>query len=543
MKELSLYKKRGIYSKNFLQTVLPVLFGVIVLMMLTYYKIKFGIRLMESDSASDILYAYLLSNENKFLLNNWYFSTELRIFDNELLFAILFRLFPQLDWWIVETIGTAIMNGIMGLASVLVAYKLQLGYKSLWMFGFTLLPYGISEYYYVLMHGCGYYSFAIIELYITLALFLTITNSKHKSQFIVSYVCYLGLSLLIGIQGVRLLANLYSPLLISGLIIFIYNNFYLSENNFTIKNIISNIKKDRLILASFSGTCMAVIGYATNFLILAKNYTWRQSNNLQWKEFSIEPIIAFVNDIISNWGYIGGGYLLSFSGFANLISLVISILVLFSLVSMCTKAEIFRKDRFIIIFFVIAFFIHLFIYIFLQKEYKARYMLPFFMLFPHVFILSIKEWQSSIRKIAISIFICCSIITSINVVYYWHLKGNHQNINVSEQKQMVEFLLNNNYEYGFATFWYCNSAIQLSNGRLDICPLQSINILKKQKWLCTNEDINYDWSDKIFLIVSNEQLKNEGIEWTQKSKLIWHSEGIYVFGYNSITELQNIMVE
>ena len=167
-------------------------------------------------------------------------------------------------------------------------------------------------------------------------------------------------------------------------------------------------------------------------------------------------------------------------------------------------------------------------------------MLPFFMLLPPIILLVTENWKKGIRKTVILIIAVSSIITSINVVHYWHLRGNHQDINISKQQEMADFLVNNGYEYGFATFWYCNSTIQLSNGKLDICPLKSTAKFEKYQWLCTKEEIDYKWSDKIFFIVSDEQLK-EGKEmaWNQKDKIIWHDGGIYVFGYDSVADLQN----
>lgn len=71
-------------KKNFIW---PVLFGMGVLGILTWYKLNFGMCLLESDSASDIVYAHLLSEEGSLVSDNWYFGAAIRILDNELLFA------------------------------------------------------------------------------------------------------------------------------------------------------------------------------------------------------------------------------------------------------------------------------------------------------------------------------------------------------------------------------------------------------------------------------------------------------------------------
>lgn len=164
---------------------LPVIFGIGILFILSYYKLRYGIQLIESDSASDIFYAYILSQENSLISKNWFFSTQLRLFDNELLFALLFKCFPEITWWQIEVLGTILMNGIMGCASVFLAYQLGFGCHSLWMFGLSLLPYGESQMYYTLMHGCGYYGYAITQVYIILGIYFAIINAKKSIILII----------------------------------------------------------------------------------------------------------------------------------------------------------------------------------------------------------------------------------------------------------------------------------------------------------------------------------------------------------------------
>ncbi len=525
-------------KKVFYEYLLPIIFGVCVLGFLTYYKFRFGIRLMESDSASDIFYAHLLATERNIISNNWYFSTELRFMDNELLFALLFRLFPKLSWWGIETLGTAIMNGCMGMASVILAYELKMGHKSLWMFGFSLLPYGINEYYYTLMHGCGYYVFCIIELFVALSLFLAIINCRVKHRFwsVGRVVCFLGISFLIGVQGIRLLANLYAPLLLSGVSVYLYG-IWQDEKECKCQDM---KQRKKIFVFASAGTCMALTGYVINKLVLSRIYTWTDNESLQWKYFSFEPVSTLINEILTNLGFMGGADLFSIGGFISLLGIAIFMICLFILVNGCKKGKIFQRDKFIVFFFVMALSIHLLIYIFLQKEYKARYMLPFFMLLPHVICLVLKDWRSNIRKIAVSILGICAVIVSINVAYYWHFRGNHQGIDIAKQKEMADFLVDNNYQYGFSTFWYCNSTIQLSNGKLEICPIFSTDVFDKFQWLCTKDEIDYAYSDKVFFIVSDPQLEAGNDKfWNQEEKIIWHDGGICVFVYSSVEELQN----
>lgn len=63
--------------------------------------------LLDSDMSSDLLLGYVLRKEHTLLSTNWFYSTELRVFHNHLVFAPLFFLFD--NWLQVRTIGTAII--------------------------------------------------------------------------------------------------------------------------------------------------------------------------------------------------------------------------------------------------------------------------------------------------------------------------------------------------------------------------------------------------------------------------------------------------
>ena len=60
--------------------------------------------LLDSDMASDMIYANLLAKEGAFFSPNWYYSSELRVFANHLSFTPLFLLTQ--DWRLVRGLGS-----------------------------------------------------------------------------------------------------------------------------------------------------------------------------------------------------------------------------------------------------------------------------------------------------------------------------------------------------------------------------------------------------------------------------------------------------
>ncbi len=517
---------------------LPVIFGIGILFILSYYKLRYGIQLIESDSASDIFYAYILSQENSLISKNWFFSTQLRLFDNELLFALLFKCFPEITWWQVEVLGTILMNGIMGCASVFLAYQLGFGCHSLWMFGLSLLPYGESQMYYTLMHGCGYYGYAITQVYIILGIYFAIINAKKKHNFnyILLILLFLTFSFIIGMQGIRLIENLYMPLILGSTIyccVYRRNTEYANDSQ---KNYINC----KIFWISALGTSMALGGYFVNKLFLSRKFTWGNIDDLIWKEFDLQAFAIMIRETLSNLGYTKEVNLFSLGSLSNIASIIIIIFITTIIIYNLRKKENYSFKILLILFFLCALGIHFFIYTFLIIEYKPRYMLPFFMILPHIMFSTIlkAEKKGMPKKILLAggiIGIIC-----LNTGYQTHIFGNHGGIeNPDKQREMVTFLLENDFRYGFSTFKYTNSSVQHSNGKLQICPLVSLNTFEKTKWLCTTEQIDLSWSEKTFLIISEEQLSSENVmSWNKADRIIWHDGEICVFEFNSVEELQ-----
>ena len=66
---------------------------------------------LDSDMSSELMLAELLSREGGIISKNWYYSTELRVLNTQLVFAPLFLLFD--NWHAVRVLGTLILWGIL----------------------------------------------------------------------------------------------------------------------------------------------------------------------------------------------------------------------------------------------------------------------------------------------------------------------------------------------------------------------------------------------------------------------------------------------
>lgn len=501
---------------------IAIIFDGIVLAIITVYKAKYGLAIIESDSASDIYYAHLLAEEKTLFSTNWFFSTELRILDNELIFALLFTIFPKLSWWSIEVLGTTIMNLLMGLSAVFCASSLRIKNKW-WLFGLMILPYGFSEVYYVLLHGAGYYNWAIIEVLVLFGIYARLHDKSDKHHKLYA-ILFCVLSVYVGVSGIRLIEAFYMPMLLANFLVIDREAW----KNLTIKN-----ARDILFAARYAvlGLVCALIGYVIDVLIIGKIFPHATSGEFVWKKFSFDPIMEFINELFSDVGYNAGASVFSLRGMASACSCVV-----ITLVGYCLFDWI-RKDKSIIPYYLLsALSIHLIAYIFIVDYYRARYLLPFLCIVP-IFMLKYFESISNknIKYICVCIATVCITITS-----YCSLNDvttNHQGIENHQLAEVADELVARDYVYGISTFWMANVTNQLTSGKLEVCAVTDIYNGNHYEWLSKKDSYKDDYDKKVFWLMDNDQY-SEIVSMNPKVSVIYENEAFHALGFSSMAELK-----
>ena len=103
---------------------------------------------LDADMASEQLLANLLAQEGSVMSTNWYYSTELRVLNTQLVMAPLFRLFTS--WHTVRVVGSVVLILLYLAAWFWFGRSAKLKYCSLLGAGLLVLPYGALYRQYVL---------------------------------------------------------------------------------------------------------------------------------------------------------------------------------------------------------------------------------------------------------------------------------------------------------------------------------------------------------------------------------------------------------
>ena len=103
---------------------------------------------LDADMASEQLLANLLAQEGGVMSTNWYYSTELRVLNTQLVMAPLFRLFTS--WHTVRVVGSVVLILLYLAAWFWFGRSAKLKYSGLLGAGLQVLPYGALYRRYVL---------------------------------------------------------------------------------------------------------------------------------------------------------------------------------------------------------------------------------------------------------------------------------------------------------------------------------------------------------------------------------------------------------
>ena len=161
---------------------------------------------VDSDMSSEMVLGKLLSEEHRPITKSWYYSTEIRVLNTQLLYAFFFQFVKS--WKVVRILATAVLHLILT-GSVIYCCN-QAGYRkeSILIAVICFIPL-TQDYYYIMLMGC-YYVPCISISFLTLGLCMAYAKSrKIEGLLIVGILAFLA-----GLGGIRQIVILYFPLLI-----------------------------------------------------------------------------------------------------------------------------------------------------------------------------------------------------------------------------------------------------------------------------------------------------------------------------------------
>lgn len=252
----------------------------------------FGRNYVDSDMASEMVYAAQINKEHVFMSTNWWYSTEVRIFCLQLVTRFTLLLFPN-DWFAARVMGQAVWLLFLIGSYLYVAQGLNLKHKGAWGAAALMCPFGL----WYLGHGIfgGFYLPAMVLVLLSIGLVLHILKDQNRLSRIIQMICLECVCFISGLTSVKGLMAIYLPMIVASVVVCVLQ-LHQTPN----KKLSENI---RLIGITFGAAASAAIGYLVNSVCLTPNYSVRNYNNQSWINFSVIKLVNTWEEFLSLFGF------------------------------------------------------------------------------------------------------------------------------------------------------------------------------------------------------------------------------------------------
>ncbi len=499
------------------KTCIPALLFALAIVLTVFTTWQTSLYCLDGDTSSELVLAHHLNETGQLFSRDWYYSSELRVLNTQLVFAPLFSVFS--DWHMVRFTGTLILQALLVLSFFYLGRQAKLSWGARFLGGaLLLLPVSATYGRFVLYQA--YYIPHIAIGFTVVALFLSVMR-HHQARRLPSAFIRLALlcalSLVSGLGGVRQGVATHGPLVFLLLVLC----FQEAKD----PPLLSVIRKNRgsLCVACAAAAAFA-LGYIINSRYLSSAFSFRDYNTLTLGVVGAENLSDILFGLLHFFGFREEVRLLSVLGILSL-GAVFSFVVCaaWGAALLCGRQKsVSPAHRMISLFALSATFVMLCVYLLVELNwYYALYLLPaivwFIPLIGAAFD-AIPDRAGMLRRGDVCMLLSILLIAAngfVNSAFFatqgklfpqrYHGIG-YENMTLGEQLQApVAYLQENGYDYGYAEFWTSSPITEISDGSIDTVNLL-INYYNRPlvRYEHLMQPSLYDkQSDKAFLLLTS----------------------------------------
>ena len=443
---------------------------VLLLMFLTW---KFGIQRLDGDDSAEMILANLLAREGGILSRNWFYSTEIRVLNNQIVMSLLFRVFK--NWLVVRTLGTGILVSLLALSYLFMCSRIPEGEQLKKWAPVVLLPFSYV-YYDIILYGL-YYIPHISIIFLSLGLLL----SQKKRRVPIEPILLLLLAFTAGLGGIRLPAVGYAPIFLAALIMFWRS------------------REKRTLIWSFAACAATGIGYLINSLVLYKLYSC-MSHDVALTGLNLGRA---KNVLINTLQVCGAGRpSLSVRGIGGAAGVLLVISIGCMLVLLIkNRKQISAPLRIIILTFVFSWLITAFSGVFTTAGWSNRYAMIPCMGFIPILAAGTSLRETANKKYLKGAIMGLLLICSASQVYRFVTEDK-----LSEVRPAYDYIMNAEFTFGYSTWEVGDVLTEVTDGRIHVCKVQNYENLWRWNWLMEKDYMKYSRLGRVFLLLDKERL-------------------------------------
>ena len=519
-------------------------------LILIVVNILWGEHWINSDMAAEMIFSKLLAEEGRLIASsNWYYSTEFRVLYTQLVMTPLHYVFT--DWHIIRVITNVVFYVLMLASFYFVCKPLKIRRRNVWLCALALFV-PVSEAVMTHLQMGNTYMSHVILCFVTFGLFLRLCDREqrcHRGRYIVYAVLFAAICVVLGISGVRYMLDILVPLVITaGVFVIRSGGFQVFRKEVTKEHLAGFLKTEQVtyLFVSFAGLVCGGIGYLINAMFISKMYqfqTYDTTNFIAVHEGVFwDRVQNALGELLQMFGYIENKAFLSLRGLITILAFVMIATLGFTWVKSMRYSHVQstalvesveqNHRRFTVLFAGISFVLHLFVFVFTTSTMVDRYFIPiaiFFLLTLAIYM----EWEGLVFDRVVVCLILGGSLALAGVKTYYSFVSNDKN---ADRYEMAEYLVEEGYTFGYASYWNSNIMTEVSDGALEMANLWSLESLGDFKW--SSKMSSYEPKEgKIFLIAENSELaalKEYGM--LEKQEIIFENEDFKVLHFDSQAE-------
>lgn len=532
-----------LWQEGLAWTVLGASFLMLALLNIFYLE-----NWLDSDMAAEMVFSRLLADEGGFLATSgWYYSTEFRVLYTQLFMEPLFLIFR--DWHVVRAV-TNVLTYIVLLWSYFYMIKPLKVKKSTSLFTAAILLLPISETVVTHVQMGNTYMPHMIILFFGFGMFLRLTGRKFEMALgkMTLAGCYLLLSLVCGLSGVRYMLALQAPLVLTAVVYTVKSgewNAYRREMTKANRKKLFGDERLQYLVFSILGALGALAGYALNVAVVARKYdfqTYDATNFISvYQGIFLERLQNTLGSLLMLFGYIPDKGFLSVRGMITMIAFVLLAGIVFILVR-CSKelhsdgdrkGEISQR-RFLLWFFVTAFVLNTFVFVFTTSTIVPRYYITVFMFAVPLLAVFYEEERLPLDRYLVTALLWCCLVPAAGKTVYSYISTDKN----EEKHAVASFLQQEDYDFGYATYWNANIMTELTNGEVEVANLKDPEELSFFHWSSPKKyyEEGYHQGRAFLLLTREEASEYAGTPVVLGGRTVYQDEHYVVYDYESVAD-------
>ena len=458
--------------------ILPILLFILVMLFSWYTGYHFAHRIIDSDSSSELVLGHLLAEENTIVTLDWFYGSELRMFNTNLVYMPLFKLFS--DWSTVRFASIVILQIILVLSYAYLSRQIGLSRNTFFLTAsMMMLPisslYGMLILYQSYYVPCVAYGFLIVGLYLSV---IKRRGGRRRIAQGLRIALMLILSVMSCMNGARQIPATMLTLPLAALLVAVK-----AQGKAPALSVIDRQQRKNVGLA-----CLVFLagsaGFLIHNLILGKYFVFISTTGAEVALPTVDNILIIFKSYLYQFGYQEEGRLLfSLEGMLSLAAVfaaaVFFALAVRKLLSRPNPGQTY-PTMLMLNYYPVALTVMVAIF-FLSPEfqgYRSFYLTVIVWLFP---LIGAALSRASLKNVTVKralIYLACLCLAGSGVyhnLYYLHPEGKKTQFSTLTQlpvdtldhlQGVLDFLDENGYEAGYATHWQCNVITEATNGRI-----------------------------------------------------------------------------